>query len=63
MVDAGFSEEVSGVTGHETLLTSLASHFPWLRADGDSGDSLRREIPAKGVEDIEVDGKSWNLID
>jgi hypothetical protein len=26
-------------------------------------DSLRREIPAKGVEDLLVDGKSWNLID
>jgi hypothetical protein len=26
-------------------------------------DSLRREIPAKGVEDIVVDGTSWNLID
>jgi len=25
--------------------------------------SLRREIPARGVEDILVDGKSWNLID
>ena len=24
-------------------------------------DSLRREIPAKGVEDIIVDGKSWSL--
>ena len=26
-------------------------------------DSLRREIPAKGVEDILVESKSWNLID
>ncbi len=26
-------------------------------------DSLRREIPAAGVEDIVVDGTSWNLID
>jgi hypothetical protein len=26
-------------------------------------DRLRREIPAKGVEDVLVDGKSWNLID
>jgi hypothetical protein len=26
-------------------------------------DSLRREIPAKGVEDIVVEGKSWSLID
>jgi len=25
--------------------------------------SLLREIPAAGVEDILVDGKSWNLID
>jgi hypothetical protein len=25
-------------------------------------DSLRREIPAGGVEDILVDGKSWNRI-
>jgi transposase len=25
--------------------------------------SLRREIPAEGVEDIVVDGKSWNLTD
>jgi hypothetical protein len=25
-------------------------------------DSLRREIPAKGVEDIVVEGKSWSLI-
>ena len=25
--------------------------------------SLRREIPAEGVEDIAIDGKSWNLID
>jgi hypothetical protein len=24
-------------------------------------DSLRREIPAKGVEDIVVEGKSWSL--
>jgi hypothetical protein len=24
-------------------------------------DSLRRDIPDKGVEDIVVDGKSWNL--
>ena len=24
-------------------------------------DSLRREIPVTGVEDIVVDGKSWNL--
>ena len=26
-------------------------------------DSLRRQIPAKGVEDILVEGKSWNLMD
>jgi hypothetical protein len=26
-------------------------------------DSLRREIPAKGIEDIVVEGKSWSLID
>jgi hypothetical protein len=26
-------------------------------------DSLRRAIPAKGIDDIVVDGKSWNLID
>ena len=26
-------------------------------------DSLRREIPAEGIEDIVVEGKSWNLID
>ncbi|MGH7172652.1 MAG: hypothetical protein ACRELG_20415 [Gemmataceae bacterium] len=26
-------------------------------------DSLRREIPTKGVEDIVVDGKSWDLVD
>jgi hypothetical protein len=26
-------------------------------------DSLRREIPAKGVEDIVVDDKSWNLVE
>jgi hypothetical protein len=26
-------------------------------------DSLRREVPAKGVEDILVDGQSWNRID
>jgi len=26
-------------------------------------DSLRREIPTQGVEDIVVDGTSWNLID
>jgi hypothetical protein len=25
-------------------------------------DSLRREVPAGGVEDIVVDGTSWNLI-
>jgi hypothetical protein len=25
--------------------------------------SLRREIPAEGVEDIVIAGKSWNLID
>src|SRR5271166_1277593 len=25
--------------------------------------SLRREIPAEGIEDIVVDGKSWNLSD
>jgi hypothetical protein len=25
--------------------------------------SLRRDIPAEGVEDIVIDGKSWNLID
>jgi len=25
--------------------------------------SLRRDIPAGGVEDVVVDGKSWNLID
>jgi hypothetical protein len=25
--------------------------------------SLRREIPAEGVEDILINGKSWNLID
>ena len=26
-------------------------------------DSLRREIPAQGVEDIMVNGTSWNLTD
>jgi hypothetical protein len=26
-------------------------------------DSLRREIPVKGIEDILVEGKSWKLID
>ncbi len=26
-------------------------------------DSLRREIPARGVKDIVVDGQSWNLSD
>jgi hypothetical protein len=26
-------------------------------------DDLRREVPAKGIEDILVDGKSWNLLD
>ena len=26
-------------------------------------DSLRREIPAEGVEDSVVEGKSWSLID
>jgi hypothetical protein len=26
-------------------------------------ESLQQEIPAKGLEDILVDGKSWNLID
>ena len=26
-------------------------------------DSLRHSIPAKGVEDIVVDGTSWNRID
>jgi hypothetical protein len=28
-----------------------------------TSDSLRREIPTKGLEDIVVNGKSWNLID
>ena len=26
-------------------------------------DSLRREIPVKGLEDIVVDGTSWNLVE
>lgn len=42
-------------------------HF-WVRDEASHDrqvtiDSLRREIPAKGVEDIVVDGKSWNPID
>jgi hypothetical protein len=26
-------------------------------------DSLRREIPAKGVKDILIDGTSWNVVE
>src|SRR5687767_6037861 len=42
-------------------------HF-WVRDEASHDrqatiDSLRREIPALGVEDVVVDGRSWNLTD
>jgi hypothetical protein len=41
------------------------AHF-WVRDEASQNhqatiDSLHREIPAEGVEDIVVDGASWNL--
>jgi hypothetical protein len=40
----------------------------WVRDETSQGrqatiDSLRRDLPTEGVEDIMVDGASWNLID
>ncbi len=42
-------------------------HF-WLRGDASPDraaiiDSLRREIPAEGVEDVVINGKSWNRME
>jgi hypothetical protein len=41
-------------------------HF-WVRDESNDRrttvERLRRDMPAKGVEDIQIDGKSWNLVD